>query len=271
MRWLQRGLFAFVLVLAMPAHAATTPPVFDREHAAWSALVKKHVHWSTDGTASSVDYPGFQRDRVSLATYLDGLAGVSEAQYQTWSWPDREAFLLNAYNAATVQLVLTRFPTLGSIKDLGSWISTPWQRPFVRLLGKTRSLDDIEHKLLRGSPDFRDPRIHFAVNCASLGCPALRDEAYVGTRLDTQLNDQARRFLGDRTRNRIVRASGRLQVSRLFDWYSADFARRGGVPIFLVGYADALDLTPGETAALRAGRMRIDYLPYDWALNRSRP
>lgn len=117
------------------------------------------------------------------------------------------AFLINAYNAATVALILTRYPELDSIKELGSLLRSPWKRRFVDLLGARRSLDDIEHELLREAPDFAEPRIHFAVNCASLGCPALRPEAYEAERLEAQLADQTRRFLRDRSRNRLADGS----------------------------------------------------------------
>ena len=266
LRWLM-----LILAMTLSLPAAASAPGIDREHTAWTVLLQRHVHWNASKTATSVDYDGFLHDRAELDAYLATLASISPAQYRAWPWPDREAFLINAYNAATVKLILTAYPKLTSIKDLGGWLSSPWKRSFVHLLGQTRSLDDIEQNLLRGAPEYRDPRVHFAVNCASLGCPALRDEAYVGARLDTQLDDQAGRFLRDRTRNRFLGASGQLRVSRIFDWYGADFTRIGGVASFLAGYANALGMTPAEATVLRAGRIGIDYLPYDWSLNRSPP
>ena len=263
--------FLLGLAMALSLPVAAGAPLFDREHAAWTALLKQHVHWNANKTSTSVDYDGFQRDRHLLDIYLANLASITPSQYQAWPQPDREAFLINAYNAATVRLILTKYPNLTSIKDLGGLFSSPWKRSFVALLGQTRSLDDIEHGLLRGATEDRNPRTHFAVNCASLGCPALRDEAYVGARLDAQLNDQARRFLRDRTRNRFDRGTRHLLVSRIFDWYGADFDRAGGVGGFLAGYADALGMTSAEVADLRAGRIGIGYLPYDWSLNRRRP
>lgn len=265
-RWL---LLILGLALTLPALAG--PPEFDRTHAAWTALVTRHAHWNADKTATRVDYDGFGHDRRELDAYLDTVSHIGPAQYRAWPWPEREAFLINAYNAATVKLILTSYPGLTSIKDLGGLFSSPWKRSLVNLLGRTRSLDDIEQSLLRGAPEYRDPRIHFALNCASLGCPALRNEAYVGDRLDAQLDEQARGFLRDRTRNRFDRPRRRLLLSRIFDWYGKDFARFGGVGNFLAGYSDALGMSPAEAAELRAGRIDIDYLPYDWSLNRSRP
>jgi hypothetical protein len=175
MRWL-----LLILGMALNLPALADAPELDRTHAAWTALLIRHVHWNPDKTATRVDYDGFRHDRRELDAYLGAVSHIGPAQYQAWPWPEREAFLINAYNAATVQLILTSYPRLTSIKDLGGLFSSPWKRSFVNLLGRTRSLDDIEQSLLRGAPEYRAPRVHFALNCASLGCPALGNEAYVG-------------------------------------------------------------------------------------------
>jgi hypothetical protein len=139
------------------------------------------------------------------------------------------------------------------------------------LLGAERSLDDVEHGLIRAPGAFDEPRIHFAVNCASVGCPMLREDAYVGERIDSQLEDSVRRFLGDRSRNRYDPASGALEVSRIFDWYKEDFEKgnRGisSVPRFLAPYAGILADGAGAQAAVRQGQAQIRYLDYDWNLN----
>jgi hypothetical protein len=185
-------LFSLTLaVLGRPALAVE----FDHQHRAWTALTRDHVQWNSAGTASTVDYAGMALDRAKLRAYLAGLATIDKAEYARWSWPQRQAFLINAYNAATVEMILTGYPKIASIKELGGLFSSPWKRAFVRLLGEVRSLDNIEHTLLRGAPEFDDPRIHFAVNCASIGCPALRDEAFVAEHLSAQLRDQSERFL----------------------------------------------------------------------------
>ncbi len=240
------------------------------DHAAWNALLARHVAWNDDGTATAVDYVGFARERTALDAYLAALAAVPVANFERWPRDERMAFLINAYNAATIALVLDNGSGLASIKDIGGWFSSPWRRRFVSLLGATRSLDEIEHKLLRGAADFDEPRIHFAVNCASVGCPALRPEAYTGTRLFTQLDDQARRFLRDRTRNRWDAATETLLLSKIFDWYGKDF-RRGG----LDGVADfaarhAAELSDDAEVRERIGRraFKIGFTEYDWSLNR---
>ncbi len=140
------------------------------------------------------------------------------------------------------------------------------------LLGQTRSLDDIEQVLLRGAKEYDDPRIHFAVNCASIGCPALRPEAFVATRLDAQLLDQTQRFLRDRSRNHYDSASKSLELSMIFKWYSGDFERgflgAKSVLQFVANYASSLGLTPGQLTKLKAGEIDIEYTDYSWALNK---
>ncbi len=259
MRILLHGfLFALLVVVAAPAPAA-----FDPGHKAWTELLARHVHWNTEGTATTVDYGAFARDRAALDAYLASLAVVQRSRFDRWEWPRRQAFLINAYNAATVQLVLSEYPGIDSIKDIGGLFSTPWKQKFVMLLGEKRSLDDIEHVLLRGAAEYRDPRIHFAVNCASIGCPALRPEAFVGARLDAQLKDQTRRFLRDGARNRYDRDKDRFELSSIFDWYGDDFDKHsGGVRAFVIRHGIGPSAPPPPAAAAK-----IRFLEYDWRLN----
>lgn len=263
---------ALLLAFALLASAPSMAQAFDHGHAAFSRVLARHVAWNAAGTATTVDYAALQRDREGLDAYLQRLAAVTEADYRRWDTPRRQAFLVNAYNAATLQLILGRYPNLRSIKELGSLLQSPWKRRFVTLLGRQRSLDEIEHQLLRGAADYREPRIHFAVNCASIGCPALRPEAYRADRLEAQLADQTRRFLSDRSRNRFVAGTATLEASKIFDWYAADFDRHaGGVPAFLARHAGTLALPPAMANRLREGRLPLRYLDYDWQLNRRSP
>ncbi|HMY41148.1 MAG TPA: DUF547 domain-containing protein, partial [Marinagarivorans sp.] len=156
------------------------------------------------------------------------------------------------------------------IKDLGSLLRSPWQQKRIQLWGASISLDDLEHGLIRNSGRYNDPRIHFAVNCASIGCPALRPEAYSAEQLEAQLEQQARLFLADRSRNRWDGKG--LLLSSIFKWYGDDFAKgwRGAKSLsqFLALYGDALGLTPEQTSELSGERVRLEFLPYDWGLNR---
>jgi hypothetical protein len=181
------------------------------------------------------------------------------------------AFLINAYNAFTVELILTRWPKLESIKDLGSFLQSPWKPKWVPLLGSKVSLDDIEHEMLRKRGRYDDPRIHFAVNCASIGCPALREEAFDASRLEAQLDEQALRFMSDRTRNRYNTATGKLEVSKIFDWFGEDFRLGhrgiGSLAAFTARYADVLADAPADRERVRSAQVEIGFLDYDWKLN----
>ena len=233
-----------------------------------SAFLARPVAWNAAGTATTVDYAGVRRQRGELQRLLNAFSRIAMAEYARWSTPAQQAFLVNAYNVWTLALIADAPAETGSIKDLGGFLRSPWKRAFIPFLGETRSLDDIEHGLLRGAPGFNEPRIHFAVNCASIGCPALRPEAYTADRWDAQLNDQTRRFLRDRTRNRVLQRDPlRIGVSSIFDWYGDDFESAAGVHGFLARYPEALDLAPAETAVLLAGDARIEFLDYDWTLN----
>jgi hypothetical protein len=234
----------------------------DRSHAAWTALLARHVKLlDASGSASRVDYTGFARDRGALEAYLAQLARVTAPEYAALPRADRMAFWINAYNAGTVALILTEYPRHGSIRDYGSLLRSAWQKPFVRLLGETLTLDQIEHGRLRGERGFDEPRVHFAVNCASIACPMLREEAYVGTLLEAQLEEQAVRFLSDRSRNRFDAERRTLAISAIFDWYGDDFAG-GDLPRFLARYAGAL----GAASAGIDGA-RVVFRDYDWRLN----
>lgn len=251
---------------------------FDHSHAAWHALLAKHVKPFNNGDASAVDYTAIKVEQAALKAYLGTLTAVGEADYGKWSRPQRLAFLINAYNAFTVELILTKYPDLESIKDLGSVFSSPWKKKFFTLLGQERNLDDVEHGMIRAPGAFDDPRIHVGVVCASIGCPMLRPEAFTPEKLDAQLDDGMKRFLADGTRNRHDAASGRLLVSKIFDWYGKDFEK--GQQGYNAGYdslkttfarhAAQLAATPEAQAKVRAGDYKLEFLDYDWKLNDSR-
>jgi hypothetical protein len=247
---------------------------FDHAHAAWTALLRRHVRLLRGGQATQVAYAGFRTDRAALKAYLDSLSAVTPSTFAGWTRAERQAFLINAYNAFTVELILTKYPELKSIKDLGSLLSSPWKPKWIALLGAMVSLDDIEHAMLRRRGDYDDPRVHFVVNCASIGCPALREEAFVAARLDAQMDEQALRFMSDRTRNRFNPQRGRLELSRIFDWYGEDFrlGHRGIVSLaaFAASYADVLADAAADRERIRTGRADIAFLDYDWALNDAR-
>lgn len=265
-----------VAALAVPAlnPAMAQAPALDHAHAAWTALLRRHVRVLDGGKATQVRYAGFAQDRAALKAYLDALSALPQATFDGFTKPQQMAFLVNAYNAFTVELILTRYPRLESIKDLGSILQSPWKPKWVPLLGTKVSLDDIEHEMLRKRGRYDDFRVHFGVNCASIGCPALREEAFVAERLDAQLDDMALRFMSDRSRNRYNVERGRLEVSKIFDWFGEDWklGHRGisSLPQFLARYADQLADAPADRERVRAGSVPVSFLDYDWKLNDAR-
>jgi hypothetical protein len=243
----------------------------DFDHGVWDGLLKRNVVLIEGGKASAVRYAGMAQEHDSLRTYLDSLSRVTPTVFDAWPKSEQLAFLINAYNAFTVELILTKYPNIDSIKDLGSLFRSPWKRNFFTLLGGERNLDYVEHDLIRAEGVYEDPRIHFAIVCASIGCPALRNEAYIRERLDSQLHDNARRFLSDRMRNRFDPESGTLEVSRIFDWFAKDFSRgwKGyrSVAQFLADYAEQLADDPADRRLIAEQKVPIRFLDYDWKLN----
>lgn len=239
------------------------------DHSNWDRLLESHVVLINEGRSTAVDYEGLAMQQDVLKRYLESLSAVKKNAFEQWTKSEQLAFLINAYNAWTVELVLSRYPDLTSIKDIGGFFSSPWTKAFIPLFDSTLTLDDIEHGLIRSAGQFNDPRIHFAVNCASIGCPALRPEAYTGDRLDTQLTEQAHLFMADDSRNRLQ--GDVLEVSSLFKWYGEDF-EKGWLGIhslteFFILHSSALGLTEGELDRLKTGKIEFKFLDYDWRLN----
>lgn len=265
------GLLGLLTTAVLSPRAVAQPQAFDHQYAAWDAVLRKVVAWNAAGVASSVDYKALAAGRAELTRVLEAFSAVSRAQYDGFRRDDKLAFLINAYNAFTLELILSKYPDLKSIRDLGSLVQSPWKKKFFRLLSEERHLDGIEHEMIRAPGAFDEPRIHFVVVCASVGCPALRPEAVVGARLEAQLEDSTRRFLRDRSRNRYNGKAGKLEVSKIFDWYKGDFEKgHKGITsreAFFGKYADLLTDDAREQALVRDGKQPIAHLDYDWTLN----
>jgi hypothetical protein len=253
----------FMMLLTGSAGAAS----FD--HSRWDELLLAHVVVLDEGSVTRVDYQGMADQRSVLTAYLTELAEVPQSRFDSWAKDDQLAFLINAYNAWTVELILTGYPGIQSIKELGSLFRSPWKKQFIPLFGETLSLDEIEHGLIRDSGRYAEPRIHFAVNCASIGCPALSNRAYRGDILEEQLQQATVLFLSDSQRNRY--RDGKLQISSIFKWYREDFEQgwRGAenLPQFLALYAESLGVAEREGDLRAQGTVSIEFLDYDWKLN----
>lgn len=235
---------------------------FDHSHGSWNALVKQHV------SGKSVNYGALRSSgRQKLTSYLSTLEGVCRSQYDGWNQNQKLAFWLNAYNAYTVSLILDNYPTPSIMKIGGQ--GAAFKRRFVPL-GHLRSkgaknskisLNDVENAIIR--KQFREPRIHFALNCASKSCPPLRAEAYSAASLPRQLEAQTRAFIRDTSVNRYDTKTHTLFLSRIFEWYGEDFRRgKSTVESFVGTY-----LGGAATDAITARPPRVKYLEYDWSLN----
>jgi hypothetical protein len=243
-------------VAASSAHAAD----FDQTHALWNDVLKGYQtetgHMRYKALAADLK----AKPDHALGKYLKDVDAVPKATYDGWPDNAKKAFLMNAYNAHTVKLIVDNYP-VKSIKDLGSLFKSPWKKELFSMLdGKIKTLDGIEQDTLR--PDFKDARIHAAVNCASISCPRLAPVAFTADTLDAQLDALMRGWLADPTRNRYEPAKGKLFLSKIFDWYDEDFERSyGSVAKAVAAFG------PKEAVEALAKGGSIDYLDYDWNLN----
>jgi hypothetical protein len=228
--------------------------------ALFTAVLRDHVK---DGR---VDYAALGTDQ-RLQRFLGQVAATDPDQVPAGR--DRLAFWLNAYNAYTLQLIVERRPRK-SITEISAATSAPanevWDIPFAVVGGKTYSLNQIEHDFIRRQ--FKEPRAHFALNCASGSCPALRPEAYDGSDLDRQLDEQGRLFLGDPARNRFDLSTRTAYLSSIFKWYRDDFGA-GDRGMLLAAAAFAPEKVRLSIAA-DSGAWSVKYLEYDWSLNARR-
>lgn len=240
---------ALILLFLLPMPPCSTWAKETIDNRLWGEILKSAVH------GQGVDYGRIKNQADKLESYLEILAGARPDELK----PDEKmAFYINLYNAWTVKLILEKYPDLKSIKDLGTLFKSPWKKKIVRVNNKRISLDEVEHGILR--PHFKDPRIHFAVNCASKGCPPLRSEPYSGITLDAQLDDATTSFLNDTTRNRME--GNVLHVTKIFKWFKQDF--QGGIVKFILKYAKT-DLKKALTE--NKNKITVKYLDYDWSLN----
>jgi len=226
------------------------------DHSVWGDLLSRYLDDAHPSGVNRFDYAGVTAaDRRRLRDYLEALESTDLAALDR---DEQMAYWINFYNALTVEVILDHYP-VDSIRDISLPGSRggPWKAPLVRVGGADLSLDDIEHGILR--PIWADPRIHYAVNCASIGCPNLAPRPYTAARLEAMLEAAARDYINH---PRGVDADGRrIQISSIYKWYGEDFGDRDGLVAHLRRYAD------GDTAAaLRDadGRFRYDY---DWSLN----
>ncbi len=245
--------------LAFPAFAAISETAGHKvDNAPWAAFLEEYVLTGADGVAL-VDYGAVsEADADALDAYVAMLEGIDPASLSS---DDQLAFWINLYNAVTVALILDEYPlkSIRSIKSGPFDFAGPWNDKRVQVAGEALSLNDIEHGVIRAV--YREPRIHYAVNCASIGCPDLRAEPYEGETIDAALTEQTRRYI-NHPRGVSVDERGRITASRIFAWYREDFgATEADVIAHIAQYAEP------TLAATLSGKTKIRRYEYDWALN----
>lgn len=246
-----------VYVWGSTAYAAEQAhPDFDHHHSLFAVVLGSHVD-----QYGRVDYAAIKKSPDDLRRYLRDLALVDAATYRRWSRDEQLAFLLNLYNAQTIDLVIRHYP-LGSIKDIGTLLRGPWGQPAVNMFGFITTLDSLEHKFIRGN--FTDPRINFALVCAATSAPPLRQEPFTAWNLEEQLEDQARRFIFDTKRVQYDPAGRVIAIPLLFKWAQGDFelSPSGSVENYVLNY-----LASGSIDRAESGKIQVRFLDYDWSLN----
>jgi hypothetical protein len=250
-------------ILALPALALATPA--QSTEASLDALLARHVALPADGVAR-VAYARWKASAADMAALEAWIAQAAAHRPSAMPRAEAFAFWANLYNALTLKVVLDRYP-VRSIRDIRSTgvpfdprqFNGPWRTRLVTIEGRAMSLDDIEHGTMR--PTFRDPRVHYAVNCASIGCPNLRPRAFRAATLERDLDDAARAFV-NHPRGVTVLGDGRLRVSSIYQWFREDFSgSEAGVIAHLRQYAAA------PLAVRLAAATAIADHAYDWTLN----
>jgi hypothetical protein len=241
----------------------TTAEAFDHTYRDYGRLLDEVV--IPRGQQTRVDYAALKSQSDRLDNLAAEFSQVTLSTYTSWNSEQQLAFLINAYNLFTLQLVTRHYPDIDSIKDIGGFFGSPWKVRFFTLFGEKQHLDHIEHELIRDT--FPEPRIHFALVCAAISCPPLVKTPYQGAQLDEQLDTVTHQFLTDPERNRYRGDDNVLELSSLFKWYKKDFiAHSGSLVAFVAPYLFLDNAAAAED--LMHVSPEIQFLPYDWSLNR---
>ena len=262
------------ILAAVLMMSSTAVLAFDHQHPLFTQVLSDVVKLSPNKKQSRVDYGQLFKQPEQLNQYLAQLSSVKQSEYQLWTGDEQLSFLINAYNGFTLQLIIQNYAKfqsgkVESIKDLGSFFSSPWKQSFFTLLGEKRNLDNIEHDMVRVW--FERPRIHAALVCAAVSCPPLRNQAFIADKLDQQLDDQMSQFLSDDKRNTIKISENRVYLSSIFKWYGEDFEKGqqgfNTIKDLIKVYQTDMANDPQQLTWLQKQNYEIRYLDYDWRLN----
>ena len=216
-----------------------------------------------------VNYSGLQANRAQLDRFVQSMGAVPQNVYQSWSEQQRLAFLINAYNAFTLQSIIDQNPLKSSIRR----IPGVWKRRKFLVAGEQKTLDNIEHATIR--KEFSEPRIHAALVCAAISCPPLLNEPYTGDKLEQQLEERSSKWIKGVHGLAIDRNSNTVSISAIFKWFGEDWLSQYETNQFKGNAKEKASLnfaskylSPQDAQYLRAGNYRVKYLNYDWALNK---
>ncbi|MBI4387484.1 MAG: DUF547 domain-containing protein [Candidatus Omnitrophica bacterium] len=259
----KNGLQFSILLFAVlfPGTHAFSSTTFDHNYPEWSKLLSRYTQHGF------VDYVSIKKSPDLLNDYFKSIETISQAEFRQWSKQEKIAFWINAYNVATIRLITEYYP----LHKKAFWkafafpsnsiqqIPNVWDRPALEIFGETVSLNHIENEILR--KEFKEPRIHFALVCASLSCPVLRNEPYRADKLDRQLNDQVSVFLTNPKKFRYNPDADTLYLSPIFKWFKKDFETVGGIISFSKAHL------PKTISNDISEETKIEWLDYDWSLN----
>ncbi len=260
-----------------PTMNKVSAPAGPYSAAAYDTLLREHVNGK-----GLVNYKALKEDAASLDEYVAALGSLAQSEYGAWDKPRQLAFWINAYNAITLKYIVDNYPIkkgglIAGLRFPGNsirQIDGVWDTKTMSIIGVPRTLDAIEHEILRAQ--FNEPRIHVAIVCASIACPPLRNEAYAGERIEEQLADQSRRFVLEPRNLRIDRGANAVHISAIFDWFGDDFVPVYGQDALLSGHGKTMSavlrfcakhLTESDADYLLTSAYQVGYTDYDWALN----
>jgi hypothetical protein len=233
---------------------------FDHSHAIWGQVLAKYVE--IKGPSSAVKYKDLKKRHQDLKQYTSMLQKVTKEEYQSFSPDEKAAFLINAFNSLTIELVLQN-SEIKTIKDLETVLTSPWKKKFFTLFGEQQSLSEIENQVFNNS--IEDPRLIFALASACRSCAPLRKEPFVGARLNQQLEDATQSFLSDKSRTHFDTKSRTLYISELLKKHKSALSKRyGSLQAFI---APRIAKTPEEQKAIESNDTKIVFLDLDWRIN----
>ncbi|KAB8030972.1 DUF547 domain-containing protein [Fluviispira multicolorata] len=237
--------------------SATANSLKEIDYSSYQKVLSKYVIIKNENTF--VDYKRLKDNPVELNKFLKNISEIKEKDYLTFNSNEKLAFLINAYNALTLKLIIDNYP-IKSIRDIGGVISAnPWKKNYFNLLEKYHNLDEIEHDIIR--KNFQEPRIHFALVCASKGCPNLLKQVFRPETLQKQLQKTAEEFLANKNKNYYSEKDNKLFLSSIFKWYGDDFKKNFG------SFNNFIMNNIPNNEKIKNGNFKIEFLEYDWSLN----